>query len=113
MDKEEFLKSMNVNLECADKIAIIAFNSDGTTTCGYHNMTLRDKALVKHELEIDIVDAIVSVNKDRYFDNTDDDTECIQRLPHCTKNSICWAKSEDDYCTTREKCIYKEMPHEK
>lgn len=56
-----------INISKARKIAIIIFNKDGTTECGYYNMDLRDKALAKHEIEIDIVDSIVKVNKDRYF----------------------------------------------
>ena len=62
---KEFVKS--IDLTKAEKIAIVVFNNDGTTECGYHNMDLRDKALAKHELEIDIVDSIIKVNKDRYF----------------------------------------------
>lgn len=62
---KEFVK--NIDLTKAEKIAIVVFNNDGTTECGYYNMDLRDKALAKHELEIDIVDSIIKVNKDRYF----------------------------------------------
>lgn len=62
---KEFVK--RIDLTKAEKIAIVVFNNDGTTECGYHNMNLRDKALAKHELEIDIVDSIIKVNKDRYF----------------------------------------------
>ena len=56
-----------IDLTKAEKIAVVVFNNDGTTECGYYNMDLRDKALAKHELEIDIVDSIIKVNKDRYF----------------------------------------------
>ena len=62
---KEFVK--NIDLTKAEKIAIVVFNNDGTTECGFYNMDLRDKALAKHELEIDIVDSIIKVNKDRYF----------------------------------------------
>lgn len=62
---KEFVKS--IDLTKAEKIAIVVFNNDGTIECGYYNMDLRDKALAKHELEIDIVDSIIKVNKDRYF----------------------------------------------
>lgn len=65
MDK--FLE--NIDLEKAEKMAIVVFNKDGTAECGYYNMDLRDKALAKHEIEIDIIDSIIKVNKDRYFDN--------------------------------------------
>ena len=57
-----------IDLTKAEKIAVVVFNNDGTTECGYYNMDLRDKALAKHELEIDIVDSIIKVNKDRYFE---------------------------------------------
>lgn len=57
-----------IDLTKAEKIAVVVFNNDGTTECGYYNMELRDKALAKHELEIDIVDSIIKTNKDRYFE---------------------------------------------
>lgn len=57
----------NINLEKAEKVAVVIFNKDGTTECGYYNMDLKDKALAKHEIEIDIMDCIIKVNKDRYF----------------------------------------------
>lgn len=57
-----------IDLTKAEKIAVVVFNNDGTTECGYYNMDLRDKALAKHELEIDIVDSIIKTNKDRYFE---------------------------------------------
>lgn len=56
-----------IDLTKAEKIAVVVFNNDGTTECGYYNMDLRDKALAKHEIEIDIVDSIIKENKDRYF----------------------------------------------
>ena len=58
-----------IDIEKAEKIAIVIFNKNGTTECGYFNMDLRDKALAKHELEIDIIDSVIRVNKDRYFGN--------------------------------------------
>lgn len=61
---KDFIKK--IDLEKAEKMAIVIFNNDGTTRCGYYNMSLRDKALAKHEIEIDIVDGIIKVNKDRY-----------------------------------------------
>ena len=57
-----------IDLTKAEKIAVVVFNNDGTTECGYYNMDLRDKALAKHKLEIDIVDSIIKENKDRYFE---------------------------------------------
>ena len=63
---EEFIN--NIDLSKAEKIAIVIFNKDGTVECGYHNMELRDKALARHEIEIDIIDRIIKVNKDRYFE---------------------------------------------
>ena len=56
-----------IDLKNAEKIAVIIFNKDGTTECGYFNMNLRDKAQAKHELEIDIIDSVIQANKDRYF----------------------------------------------
>lgn len=64
--KRKFL-TYKIDLEKSDKVAIVIFNKDGTTECGYHNMDLKDKALAKHEIEIDIIDNIIKVNKDRYF----------------------------------------------
>ena len=58
-----------IDLTKAEKKAVVVFNNDGTTECGYYNMDLRDKALAKHELEIDIVDSIIKVNKDMYLQN--------------------------------------------
>ena len=63
---KDFIK--NIDLKKAEKMAVVIFNNDGTTEVGYHNMDLRDKALAKHEIEIDIVDTIVRVNKDRYLE---------------------------------------------
>lgn len=60
-----------IDLENAEKIAVIIFNKDGTTECGYFNMNLRDKAQAKHELEIDIIDGVIQANKDRYFGGGD------------------------------------------
>jgi hypothetical protein len=65
---EDFLNKIDTTE--AEKIAVIIFNRDGTTTCGYYNMELRDKALAKHELEIDIIDGVIRINNDRYFDST-------------------------------------------
>ena len=56
-----------IDLTKAEKIAVVVFNNDGTTECGYYNMDLRDKALAKHELEIDIIDSVIRTNKDRYL----------------------------------------------
>lgn len=50
-----------------EKMAVILFNKDGTTECGYFNMNLKDKAQAKHEIEIDIIDSVIRVNKDRYL----------------------------------------------
>lgn len=55
-------------IEKAEKIAVVIFNNDGTTECGYYNMSLVDKALARHEIEIDIIDGVVQANKDRYKD---------------------------------------------
>lgn len=55
-------------IENAKKIAVVIFNKDGTTECGYYNMKLKDKALAKHEIEIDIIDGVIRENKDRYKD---------------------------------------------
>ena len=60
-----FLEKIDINK--AEKIAVIIFNKDGTTECGYYNMNLKDKALAKHELEIDIVDGVILANKERYL----------------------------------------------
>lgn len=65
---KDFIK--NIDFEKAEKCAVIIFNKDGTTECGYFNMDLKDKAQAKHELEIDIIDSVICANKDRYF------TEC-------------------------------------
>lgn len=63
---ENFIKK--IDLSKAEKIAVVIFNKDGTTECGYYNMNLKDKALAKHEIEIDIIDGIIRENKDRYFE---------------------------------------------
>jgi hypothetical protein len=63
---KEFIN--NIDLSKAEKIAIVIFNNDGTVECVYHNMDLKDKALAKHEIEIDIIDSVIRVNKDRYFE---------------------------------------------
>jgi hypothetical protein len=56
----------SIDLSKAEKIAVVIFNNDGTTECGYYNMNLKDKAQAKHEIEIDIIDGIILENKDRY-----------------------------------------------
>lgn len=58
----------SIDLSKAEKVAVIIFNNDGTTECGYYNMSLVDKALAKHEIEIDIIDGVIRENKDRYKD---------------------------------------------
>ena len=63
---KNFIKS--IDLSKAEKIAVVIFNKDGTTECGYFNMDLKDKALAKHEIEIDIIDNVIRANKDRYKD---------------------------------------------
>lgn len=61
----------SIDLSKAEKIAVVIFNNDGTTECGYFNMDLKDKAQAKHELEIDIIDGVIQANKDRYFGGGD------------------------------------------
>ena len=56
-----------IDFEKAEKCAVIIFNKDGTTECGYFNMDLKDKAQAKHELEIDIIDGVILANKERYL----------------------------------------------
>lgn len=56
----------SIDLSKAKKIAVVIFNNDGTTDCGYYNMNLKDKALARHEIEIDIIDSVIRENKDRY-----------------------------------------------
>ena len=63
---KNYIKS--IDLSKAEKIAVVIFNKDGTTECGYFNMDLKDKALAKHEIEIDIIDGVIRENKDRYKD---------------------------------------------
>ena len=63
---KEFINK--IDLTKAEKIAVVVFNNDGTTECGYYNMDLRDKALAKHEIEIDIIDNVIRENKDRYLE---------------------------------------------
>ena len=48
------------------KCAVVILNSDGTSECGYFNMDLKDKAQAKHEIEIDIIDAVIRENAERY-----------------------------------------------
>ena len=55
-------------LKLLDKYAIVIFNDDGTTECFYRNMDLKDKALLKHEVELDIMDEFLRVNKGRWED---------------------------------------------
>lgn len=62
---KNFIKQ--IDFENAEKCAVIIFNKDGTTECGYFNMDLKDKAQAKHELEIDIIDNVIRINKDRYW----------------------------------------------
>ena len=62
---ENFIKS--IDLSKAEKIAVVIFNNDGTTECGYFNMDLKDKAQARHEIELDIIDSFLKENKDRYF----------------------------------------------
>lgn len=62
---KDFINKIDINK--AEKMAVIIFNKDGTTECGYYNMSLKDKAQAKHEIEIDIIDNVIRVNKDRYF----------------------------------------------
>ena len=64
-DVENFIKNFDVSK--VEKMAVIVFNKDGTTECGYFNMDLKDKAQAKHEIEIDIIDGVIQANKDRYF----------------------------------------------
>lgn len=56
-----------IDFENAGKMAVVIFNKDGTTECGYFNMDLKDKAQAKHEIELDIIDSFLKENKDRYF----------------------------------------------
>lgn len=56
-----------IDFENAEKMAVVIFNKDGTTDCGYFNMDLKDKAQAKHEIELDIIDSFLKENKDRYF----------------------------------------------
>lgn len=56
-----------IDFENAEKMAVVIFNKDGTTECGYFNMDLKDKAQAKHEIELDIIDSFLKENKDRYF----------------------------------------------
>jgi hypothetical protein len=67
---ENFIEK--IDLSKAEKIAVIIFNNDGTSECGYYNMNLKDKAQAKHEIEIDIIDSVIRENKDRYFGQLDD-----------------------------------------
>ena len=53
-------------LKLLDKYAIVIFNDDGTTECFYRNMDLKDKALLKHEVELDIIDEFLRNNKGRW-----------------------------------------------
>lgn len=65
-DLQKFLDNLSEESGIT-KLAVVAFKDDDTTVYGYFNMDLRDKALAKHELEIDIIDQVVKINKDRYF----------------------------------------------
>lgn len=65
MEIKKFINEIDVSK--AEKMVVIIFNNDGTTVCGYFNMDLKDKALAKHEIEIDIIDNVIRVNKDRYL----------------------------------------------
>lgn len=56
-----------IDFENAEKMAVVIFNKDGTTECGYFNMDLKDKAQARHEIELDIIDSFLKENKDRYF----------------------------------------------
>lgn len=62
---KNFIKQ--IDFENAEKMAVVIFNKDGTTECGYFNMDLKDKAQAKHEIEIDIIDSVIRVNKNRYL----------------------------------------------
>ena len=85
---EDFIKK--IDLSKAEKMAVVIFNDDGTTECGYFNMDLKDKAQAKHEIEIDIIDGVIQANKDRYFGGKKmnekklTDEEIIEALEICT-----------------------------
>lgn len=64
MVKADFLNK--IDFENVDKLAVVAFKKDGTVECGYFNMTLRDKADAKQQIEFDILDDFIRVNGDRY-----------------------------------------------
>lgn len=62
------LKEMLEKCGCdnPEKVAIVVFTADGTAKTCYVNMELRDIALAKHEIELDIIDKFICTNADRY-----------------------------------------------
>lgn len=57
--------------ENPEKVAIVAFLSDGTARTYYGDMELRDMALAKHEIELDIIDKFILTNADRYNESNE------------------------------------------
>ena len=52
--------------ENPEKVALIVFCTDGRTKTFYGDMNLKDMALAKHEIELDIIDKFILTNADRY-----------------------------------------------
>lgn len=68
MSLSKELKQMLEKCGCEnpEKVAIVAFCTDGNTQTYYGNMEFKDMALAKHEIELDIIDKFISTNADRY-----------------------------------------------
>lgn len=68
MSLSEEIKEMLEKCGCEnpEKVAIVTFCSDGNARTYYGNMELRDMALAKHEIELDIIDKFILTNSDRY-----------------------------------------------
>lgn len=54
-------------------IAIVVLTDNGQSLTGYWNMDLKSKAEAKNNIEYDVIDGIVMANKDRYFENDDEE----------------------------------------
>jgi hypothetical protein len=50
-------------------IAVVALTKDGQGITGYWDMNLREKAEAKNHIEYDVIDEMIMVNRDRYFEN--------------------------------------------
>ena len=63
-DIKDFLNKIDV--ENTEKIAVVCFMKNNSVSCGYYNMTLKDIAEAKQQIEFDVIDTFLKQNKERY-----------------------------------------------